>query len=110
MLDVFAQGKLDSRRSARELHLLTGRAPAELDQPREVDALRVHVTATAGAVIYYGSGQLVPALAAAAVLGVQAGSWAGLRLGGRASTKSLKLLMAAVMIVVAALMLLRRNG
>ena len=46
--------------------------------------------------------RFVPALAAAAVLGVQAGSWAGLRLGGRASTKSLKLLMAAVMIVVAA--------
>src|SRR5919199_5474555 len=42
-------------------------------------AFMIGVTATAGAVIYYGHGQLMPALAAAAVLGVQLGSWAGMK-------------------------------
>ena len=60
-------------------------------------AFMIGVTATAGAVIYYGTGQLVPALAAAAVLGVQLGSWGGMRFGQRASAKWLKLLMAAVL-------------
>ena len=40
-------------------------------------AFMIGVTATAGATIYYGRGQLEPALAAAAVLGVQVGSWGG---------------------------------
>lgn len=70
-------------------------------------AFMIGVTATAGAIIYYGNGQLVPALAAAAVLGVQAGSWAGLRLGERASNRALKLVMAAVMLIVATIMALR---
>jgi uncharacterized membrane protein YfcA len=70
-------------------------------------AFMIGVTATAGAIIYYGNGQLMPALAAAAVLGVQAGSLAGLKFGERASTKSLKLLMALVMLIVAVLMLTR---
>lgn len=70
-------------------------------------AFMIGVTATAGATIYYGNGQLVPVLAAAAVLGVQAGSSAGLRLGQTASSWSLKLLMAAVLIAVAGLMFYR---
>jgi uncharacterized protein len=70
-------------------------------------AFMIGVTATAGAVIYYGRGQLVPALAAAGVLGVQLGSWAGLRFGQRASAKWLKLLMAIVLLVIAAMMLTR---
>jgi uncharacterized membrane protein YfcA len=70
-------------------------------------AFMIGVTATAGAVIYYGHGQLVPALAAAAVLGVQLGSWGGMRFGARASAKWLKLLMAIVLFVVSALMFLR---
>jgi uncharacterized membrane protein YfcA len=65
------------------------------------------VTATAGAIIYYGRGQLEPALAAAAVLGVQLGSWGGMRFGAAASAKWLKILMAAVLVVVSAMMLLR---
>jgi uncharacterized membrane protein YfcA len=73
-------------------------------------AFMIGVTATAGAIIYYGNGQLVPPLAAAAVLGVQAGSWAGLRLGERASNRSLKLFMAAVMLIVAVIMAMRRGG
>ena len=40
-------------------------------------AFMIGVTATAGAVIYYGHGQLEPTLGAAAVLGVQLGSWGG---------------------------------
>jgi uncharacterized membrane protein YfcA len=70
-------------------------------------AFMIGVTATAGAVIYYGHGQLIPALAAAAVLGVQLGSWFGMRFGQRASAKWLKLLMATVLFIVSALMFMR---
>jgi uncharacterized membrane protein YfcA len=72
-------------------------------------AFMIGVTATAGAVIYYGHGQLDPALAAAAVLGVQLGSWGGMQFGARASAKWLKLLMAAVLIVVSVLMFVRAS-
>ena len=68
-------------------------------------AFMIGVTATAGATIYYGHGQLEPALAAAAVLGVQLGSWGGLKFGAAASAKWLKILMAAVLFIVSAMML-----
>jgi uncharacterized membrane protein YfcA len=67
-------------------------------------AFMIGVTATVGAVIYYGDGQLVPGLAAAAVLGVQLGSWGGMRFGRHAPAKWLKILMAVVLMVVAVLM------
>ena len=70
-------------------------------------AFMIGVTATAGAVIYYGYGQLVPGLAAAAVLGVQLGSWGGMRVGARASAMWLKLLMAIVLLIVSVLMFVR---
>ena len=70
-------------------------------------AFMIGVTATAGAVIYYGRGQLEPALAAVAVLGVQLGSWGGMRFGATASVKWLKILMAAVLFIVAAMMFAR---
>ncbi len=70
-------------------------------------AFMIGVTATAGAIIYYGNGQLVPGLAAAAILGVQAGSAAGLRLGASVSSRSLKILLAAVLFAVAGLMFYR---
>jgi uncharacterized protein len=70
-------------------------------------AFMIGVTASAGAVIYYGHGLLMPALAAAAVLGVQLGSWGGLRFGQRTSAKWLKTMMAAVLLLVAALMFVR---
>jgi uncharacterized membrane protein YfcA len=70
-------------------------------------AFMIGVTATAGAVIYFGHGQLIPSLAAAAVLGVQLGSWGGLRFGSRAPVKWLKILMAGVLIVVSVLMFVR---
>src|SRR5215510_8209914 len=70
-------------------------------------AFMIGVTATAGALIYYGRGQIVPVLAAAAVLGVQAGSWGGMRFGRLASAMWLKLLMAGVLVVVSVLMFVR---
>jgi uncharacterized protein len=70
-------------------------------------AFMIGVTATAGAVIYYGLGQIVPALAAAAVLGVQVGSWAGMHFSVRAPVKWLKLLMAIVLFAISAMMLVR---
>jgi len=73
-------------------------------------AFMIGVTATGGAVIYYGHGQLIPSLAAAAVLGVQVGSWGGLRIGDKAPVRWLKLLMAAVLVLVSALMFLHSRG
>jgi len=70
-------------------------------------AFMIGVTATAGALIYYGRGQLEPALAAVAVLGVQLGSWGGMRFGAAASSKWLKILMAIVLLVVAVMMFVR---
>jgi len=67
-------------------------------------ALMIGVTAAGGAIIYYGRGDLSPLAAAPAVLGVQLGSWLALNAGQRASVVWLKILMAAVLIVVAALM------
>lgn len=70
-------------------------------------AFMIGVTAAAGAIIYYGNGMLIPALAAAAVLGVQAGSSVGMRAGASASAKSLKVLLATVLFSVSILMLYR---
>src|SRR5439155_27339930 len=70
-------------------------------------AFMIGVTGTAGAVIYYGHGQLNASFAAAAVLGGQLGSWGGMRFGARASAKWLKLLMATVLFVISVLMLAR---
>lgn len=70
-------------------------------------AFMIGVTATAGAVIYFGHGQLMPELAAAAVLGVQLGSWAGMRFGAQAPAKWLKLLMAVLLFIVSVVMFVR---
>ena len=70
-------------------------------------AFMIGVTATAGAVIYYGRGDLIPELAAAAVLGVHVGSGVGMRFGERLGQRTLRLLMALVLFTVAALMLIR---
>jgi uncharacterized protein len=65
------------------------------------------VTATSSAVIYYAHGEVVPALAAAAVLGVQVGTRAGLAIGGRTDAKWLRVLMIAMLFVFAVLMFVR---
>jgi uncharacterized membrane protein YfcA len=70
-------------------------------------AFMIGVTAAGGAIIYYGNNQLVPSLAAAAILGVQAGSTGGMTLAARASSRALKLLMAVVLFIVSVLMFYR---
>lgn len=70
-------------------------------------AFMIGVTATGGAIIYYGRGDLAPLAAAPAVLGVQLGSWAGLHMGQRASARWLKILLAVVLFVVSVLMFVR---
>lgn len=70
-------------------------------------AFMIGVTATAGAVIYYGRGEIVAWMAASTVLGVLAGSRAGFALAARARAKWLKLLLVAILLAVGALMLTR---
>ncbi len=66
-------------------------------------ALMIGVTAVSSVPIQYALGYVKPPLAAAAVLGVLAGSRAGFWWGGRARAKWLKLLMACVLASVAIL-------
>jgi uncharacterized membrane protein YfcA len=63
-------------------------------------AVMIGITAAASAPLYYVRGDIVPPLAAAAVLGTLLGSRAGLWLGARARVKWLKLLMAAILLWV----------
>jgi uncharacterized membrane protein YfcA len=70
-------------------------------------AFMIGVTAAGGAIIYYGNNQLIPSLAAAAILGVQAGSAGGMRLSERTSARALKLLMAGILFIVSVLMFYR---
>ena len=70
-------------------------------------AFMIGVTAASGAVIYYGRGDVIPELAAAAVIGVQIGSTGGLRLGARLRPRALRILMAMVLFAVAGSMMFR---
>ncbi len=70
-------------------------------------AFMIGVTDVAAAPIYYAQGRIAPPLAAAAVLGVLAGSRLGLRVSEAAPTRGLKLLMAAVLAAVSVVTLLR---
>jgi uncharacterized membrane protein YfcA len=70
-------------------------------------SLMIGVTAVASVPIQYAHGFVDPPVAAAAVLGVLLGSRAGLWCGARTRTKSLKLLMAAVLAVVSVIYLRR---
>lgn len=67
-------------------------------------AFLIGVTATTGAVVYYGRGEILPALAAGTVLGVLVGTRVGLAFAVRAQARWLKLLLAVVLLAVAALM------
>jgi uncharacterized membrane protein YfcA len=70
-------------------------------------AFMIGVTATGGAIIYYGRGDL-PALAAApAVLGVLLGSRAGIHFAHHVPARWLKILLVAVLLAVATLMFIR---
>jgi uncharacterized membrane protein YfcA len=70
-------------------------------------SLMIGVTATGGAIIYYGRGDLQPLLAAPAVIGVQLGSWIGVRFAERAPARWLKMLMSVLLAIVAVLMWIR---
>jgi uncharacterized membrane protein YfcA len=70
-------------------------------------AFMIGVTATGGAIIYWGNGQLPPVAAAAAILGVQLGSSAGLRLSPNLPVRALKLLLATILGIVSTLMLVK---
>ena len=65
----------------------------------------IGITALGSAPIYYARGRIIAPLAAAAVLGVLAGSRIGMWMSPRARAKWLKLLMAAVLGVVSAIYL-----
>jgi len=70
-------------------------------------AFMIGVTAAGGAIIYYGRGDLPVLAAAPAVLGVQLGSWAGVRFTNRVPAKGLKMLLVVVLLVVSAIMFFR---
>ena len=70
-------------------------------------AFMIGVTATVGAVLYYGRGEIVPWMASAAILGVMVGSRLGFRIGAAASARWLKLLLVGVLLIVSALMFAR---
>jgi uncharacterized membrane protein YfcA len=67
----------------------------------------IGVTATSGALVYFGRGLLLPALAAAAVLGVRLGSGVGLRLGQDQPPRRLKTMLAVILVLVAVAMMAR---
>ena len=66
-------------------------------------AATIGVTALGSAPIYYARGHVVAELAAAAVLGVLAGSQVGMWYSARAKARGLKLLMAVVLALVSAI-------
>jgi len=64
----------------------------------------IGVTAVASAFVYYGRGEVLPVVTATAVLGVFAGSRAGLVLAERAHSSILRKIFALLMILIAAQM------
>ncbi len=66
-------------------------------------ALMIGVTAVSSVPIQYANGYIWPPIASAAVLGVLLGSHAGMRFSGRAKSRWLKMMMAAVLAFVSAL-------
>jgi hypothetical protein len=71
-------------------------------------ALMIAATAVVGAINYFIRGDIVPQLAAAAVLGVLAGSRVGFAVGARSNARALKLLMASVLAAVAVIYFVTR--
>jgi uncharacterized membrane protein YfcA len=87
--------------------VLNGWCGIPLRPAAATSAFMIGVTATSGVIIYYLNGQLSPTAAASAILGVQLGSWAGQRLSLRLRIRSLKLLLALLLAIVATLMFMR---
>jgi uncharacterized membrane protein YfcA len=70
-------------------------------------ALMIGVTATSGAIVYYGQGLLLPSHAASAVVGVFLGSSLGMKVSARSNVRHLKLTLAVVLTLVSISMLFR---
>jgi hypothetical protein len=70
-------------------------------------AFMIGVTATSGAIIYYGHGDLIPSLAAAAIIGTQVGSAMGFGISQRLKAGRLRYLLAGLLMVVGLMMLQR---
>ena len=83
--------------------MLNGWCGVPMRAAAATSALMIGVTAAASVPLFYARGQVNPPLAAAAVLGVLAGSRLGFQFGGRARAKWLKLLMACVLAAVSLL-------
>jgi uncharacterized membrane protein YfcA len=64
-------------------------------------SLMIGATAVVGAIVYFARGQLLAPYAAAAALGVLVGSRIGFVIGARTNARGLKILMAAVLAMVA---------
>jgi len=87
--------------------VLNGWCGMPLRAAAATSAFMIGVTATGGVIVYYVAGQLLPAAAAAAILGVQLGSWSAIHASPRLPVKTLKLLLASVLGIVAVLMFVR---
>lgn len=72
--------------------------------------LMIGITAVASAVIYYGRGDVAPALAAACVTGVFVGSRTGVHLAGRLHGHALRLGFGVFMILMGVQLLLKSYG
>lgn len=84
--------------------LLTSYCGIPIRVAAATSAFMIGVTATSGAIVYYGQGAIVPAFAAAAVLGVKLGTSLGFTLGARFRAQRLKQILAVVLLTVSAAM------
>jgi uncharacterized protein len=84
--------------------LLTSYCGIPIRVAAATSAFMIGVTATSGAIVYYGQGAIVPAFAAAAVLGVRLGSTVGASLASKLGARDLRMLLAAVLLLVSAAM------
>ncbi len=86
------------------LHLLCG---VPMKAAAATSNFMIGVTAAASAFLYYGRGEVEPALTAAIVLGVLVGSRGGLALTARVSGPFIRRLFAVLLVAVAVQMLIR---
>ena len=87
---------------------LLGRIP--MKAAAATSNMMIGVTAVASALVYYGRGDLAPALAAASVTGVFLGSKTGVTVAARIHGSSLRRWFAAFMVLMGTQLLLKANG
>lgn len=85
------------------IHLLCG---VPIKAAAATSNFMIGVTAAASAFLYFGRGEVRPALTAAVVLGTVAGSLAGKRWGDRLRADAIRRMFAALLVVVSAMMVL----